>query len=326
MQPITRRNLLCLAPGALLAMHMPLRAASWPARPIKIVVAGPPGSGMDIYARMLQLPLQQAFNQPVVIDNRAGANGLIGNDSVAKGQHDGYNFLFTPSSSILLNPIIQPKMPYNTEKDLVPVAQVGQSGALLVGNPNSKFKDLQQMIAHAKAHPGELAYGSWGSGSTGHLVMEAIKNHYGLDMPHVPYKGTAALLNDLLGNTISVGFTDVASPIPHILAGKLNGLGISGSRRGPALPNVPTLTEQGFSFDADGWFGMFAAAGTAPEIIQRMNEEVNKILASEETHKKFAIQNMPVPPIKSADSFAATVAADLTLWQSLAKDVKIKID
>lgn len=324
--PIHRRAVLGLGAALLLSTQVSAQTSNWPARPIKIIVAGPPGSGMDIYARMLQLPLQQALKQPIVIENKAGANSLIGNDSVAKANPDGYSFLFTPSSSIVLNPIIQAKMPYDTLKDLLPVAQVGKSGILLMSNPKSGFKNLQDMVKYAKAHPGELTYGSWGSGSTGHLAMEGIKAHYGLDMPHVPYKGTAALLNDLLGNNIAVGFTDIASPIPHVKAGKLNAIAATGSSRGPALLDLPTISEQGYQFDADGWYGVFAPANTPKEIVQRMNQEINKILSTEDIHQKFAMQNMPVPPIKTQAQFASTVQSDVAEWQALAKKVNLKLD
>lgn len=301
-------------------------ASTWPDRPIKLVVAGAPGSGMDIFARMLQAPLQMALKQPVVIENKVGANSLIGNDAVAKAAPNGYTFLFTPSSGIVLNPIIQAKMPYDTKKDLIPVAQVGQSGILLVTNPSAGLNSLQDIVKYAKANPGKLLYGSWGSGSTGHLAMEGIKEHYGLDMPHVPYKGTASLLNDLLGNNISIGFTDVASPVPHVKAGKLKAIGITGSRRGPALPEVASLAEQGYKFDVDGWYGIFAPKDTSPEIIQRMNEEVNKITASQDTRSLFSAQNMLVPASKTTEQFAATVHADLQIWQDLAKAIDLKLD
>lgn len=298
----------------------------WPNRPIKIVVPGPAGSGMDIYARMLQVPLQNALKQPVVIDNKPGANSIIGNDAVAKAAPDGYTLLLTPSSAIALNPIVLPKMPYDTLKDLLPVAQVGQSGFLLVASANSGFKTLQDMVKYAKSHPGKLTYGTWGNGSSGHLAMEGIKLHYGLDMPHVPYKGTAPLITDLLGNNISVGFTDIASPVPHVRAGKLNAIGATGSRRAPALPELPTVSEQGYKFDADGWYGVFAPAGTPMDIVRRINEEINKVLATEEMRLKFNSQNMPAPPIKTAEQFAATVKSDVALWQSLAKAINFKAD
>lgn len=297
----------------------------WPNRPIRLVVPGSPGSGMDIYARMIGVPLQAALKQPVVIDNKAGANSIIGNDAVAKAAPDGYTFLFTPSSAIAINPLVQPKMPYDTEKDLLPVAQVGAAGILLIANPKSGFKNLQDMIDYAKANPGKLAYGSWGNGSTGHLAMEGIKAHYGLDMPHVPYKGTATEVQDLLAGNIMVGFTDIASPIPHVRAGKLVAIGATGSARGPALPEVPTVKEQGYNFDADGWYGVFAPAGTPMVIVHRMNEEINKILATEDMRQKFATQNMLKPPIKTAEEFAATVKSDIALWQHMAKGVKLQI-
>jgi tripartite-type tricarboxylate transporter receptor subunit TctC len=281
---------------------------------------------MDIYARLLAAPLQAALKTPVVVDNKAGANSIIGNDAVAKAAPDGYTFLFTPSSAIAINPIVQPKMPYDTLKDLLPVAQIGAGGILLVTNPETGFKSLKDMVAYAKANPGKLLYGSWGNGSTGHLAMEGIKAHYGLDMSHVPYKGTAAVVNDLLAGNLKIAFTDIASPIPHIRAGKLLAIGATGSGRGPALPEVPTVTEQGYKFDADGWYGVFAPAGTPMPIVRRVNEEINKILATEEMRQKFMSQNMQSPPIKTAEQFAATVKSDVEMWQALAKSAKLKIE
>ncbi|MFO1298594.1 MAG: tripartite tricarboxylate transporter substrate-binding protein [Rubrivivax sp.] len=312
-----------LASVALAAGAQP---GDWPSKPIKLIVAGPAGAGMDIYARLLAAPLQAALKQAIVVDNKAGANSIIGNDAVAKAAPDGYTFLFTPSSAIAINPVIQPKMPYDTLKDLLPVAQIGAGGILLMTNPQSGFKTLADVVKYAKANPGKLTYGSWGNGSTGHLAMEGIKAHYGLDMPHVPYKGTAAVVNDLLADNIKVAFTDIASPIPHIRAGKLVAVGATGSGRGPALPEVPTVTEQGYKFDADGWYGVFAPAGTPAAIVKRMNEEINRVLATEEMKAKFHQQNMLTPPIKTADQFAATVKADVELWQALAKAIKLKIE
>ena len=260
---------------------------------------------------MLQVPLQVALRQPVVIDNKPGANSIIGNDAVAKAAPDGHTFLLTPSSSIALNPVVQPRMPYDTLRDLLPVAQVGQSGILLIASPETGFRSLQDLVHYAKANPGKLAYGTWGNGSSGHLAMEGIKLHYGLDMPHVSYKGTAPLVSDLLANNITVGFIDIASPVPHVKAGRLVALGCTGSSRGPALPEVPTLSEQGFRFDTDGWYGVFAPAGTPPAVIQRLNSEINRLLATDEVIQKFAQNNMPKPPIKTADQFAATVKKDV---------------
>ena len=325
---ISRRTL--LASSALLAMNaqaQPARSTgNWPNRPIKLVVAAPAGAGGDIFARLLVAPLQEALKQAVVVDNKAGANGIIGNDAVAKAAPDGYTFLFTSSSSIAINPILQPKMPYDTIKDLQPVSQIGLSGFLLVANPASGFKNLGDMVRYAKANPGKLTYGTWGNGSSGHLAMESIKAHYKLFMPHIPYKGTLPALTDILANNISVGFVDIASPVPHIRGGRLVALGCTGSSRGPALPDVPTLSEQGFKFDTDGWYGVFAPAGTPEGIVHRMNQEINRILATDEVIQKFASQNMPRPPIKTAEQFAATVHKDVDTWQALAKTARLQID
>jgi len=324
---ISRRHLLAGA-GLLALQGQPWasEAGAWPARPIRLVVPGPPGAGSDIFARLLSVPLQQALGQPVVVDNKPGANGLIGNDTVAKAAPDGYTILLSPSSAIAINPVIQPKMPYDTQKDLLPIAQVGAAGILLVANPSTGIRSLADLVRQARANPDKLACGSWGNGSTGHLVLEGIKAQYGIGIAHVPYKGVSPLVTDLLGNIIGVGFVDIASPVPHIRSGRLLALGSTGSARGPALPEVPTLTEQGYRSDVDGWYGIFAPAATPREVVARLNQEINRILSTEEIIQKFAAQNMPRPPIKNAEQFGATVQRDLAVWQSLAKVARLRVD
>lgn len=323
---ITRRAWL----GASLSMTAGLAFAqgtgNWPERPIRFIVAGPPGGGMDTFVRLIATQVQASLKQAVVVDNRPGANGLIGNDAVAKAPKDGLTFLFTASSSIAINPLVVAKMPYDTERDLVPVAQMGAGGILLMTNPGTGFKTLADLVTYAKAHPGKLSYGSWGNGSTGHLVMEGIKRQYGISMSHIPYKSTAAEVLDLMGDNLPVAFTDIASPLPHIRSGKLVALGATGSARGPALPDVPTLAEQGYKFDAEGWFGVFAPGGTPMPIVHRMNEEINKALSAPETRQRFAAQNMLLPANKSAEQFATTVKADIQRWQGLAKSIDLKAE
>ena len=322
-----RRALIVLSLFLTFAAHaQTTKVNNWPLRPIKVIVAGPAGSGGDIFARMITVHLQEALKQPVIVDNKVGANGIIGNDAVAKSAPDGYTFLFTPSSSIAINPILQSKMPYDTAKDLLPVAQVGLSGFLLMANPASGFKNLADMVKFAKENPGKLSYGTWGNGSSGHLAMEGIKAHYKIFMPHIPYRGTSAAMTDLLANNISVAFLDIASPIPHVKSGRLVPLAVTGSSRGPALPDLQRLTEQGFKFDSDGWYGFFAPAGTPVDIVRRMNEEINKILSTEEMKQNFISKNMPPPPIKTAEQFAATVMSDVAIWQGLAKSIKLQVD
>jgi len=316
---IQRRTV--LLGGMLLGAGVKAMAATepWPSRPIRLVVAGSAGAGGDIFARLIADPLGKTLKQPVVVDAKPGANGLIACDTVAKAPGDGYTLLFAPSSSILINPVIHPKLPYNAETDLVPVAQVGAAGILLMTNPSTGFKNLADMVAYAKAHPGKLAYGSWGTGSSGHLAMEGIKAHYGLDMPHVPYKTIVTEVTDLIANNISVAFTDIASPIPHMRNGRLVALGQTGSQRWPATRDVPTLAEQGYKFEADGWYGVFAPAGTPTAIIDRLNEEINRLQKTDEVRQKIEGQNMIVPPSRSAKQFAASVKKDAAIWQGLAK-------
>jgi tripartite-type tricarboxylate transporter receptor subunit TctC len=297
---------------------------NWPARPIRIVVAGSAGAGGDTFARLIATPLQQVLKQPVVVDPKPGANGLIACDTVAKAAGDGYTLLFAASSAILINPVMVAKMPYNPEKDLIPITQVGAAGILLVANPSTGFKNLADMVAYAKANPGKLAYGSWGTGSSGHLAMEGIKARYGLDMTHVPYKTLVSEVTDLIANNISVGFTDIQSPIPHMRNGRLVGLGQTGSQRWPATQDLPTLSEQGYKFEADGWYGLFAPAGTPTEIIDRLNDEINRLQASDEVRQKIEGQNMIVPASRSAKQFAASIKKDAAIWQGLANTTDLK--
>ncbi|VTU30842.1 Argininosuccinate lyase [Variovorax sp. SRS16] len=322
--PIQRRTLLL---GSLLlgtGVKALASTGNWPSRPIRLVVAGSSGAGGDIFARLIAVPLSQALKQPVVVDDKPGANGLIACDTVAKAAGDGYTLLFAPSSSILLNPMIHPKLPYDTDKDLTPITQVGAAGILLIANPSTGFKNLADMVAYAKAHPGKLAYGSWGTGSSGHLAMEGIKARYGLDMPHVPYKTLVSEVTDLIANNISVGFTDIQSPIPHMHTGRLVGLGQTGSQRWPATKELPTLSEQGYKFEADGWYGVFAPSGTPVEIIDRLNGEINRFQKTDEIRQKIEAQNMIVPPSRTAKEFAASIKKDAAIWQSLAKTTDLK--
>lgn len=322
--PISRRKV--LLGGVMMGACASTFAArgAWPERPIHLIVAGSAGAGGDIFARLIAEPLARVLKQPVVVDPKAGANGLIACDAVAKAPGDGYTLLFAPSSAILLNPVIHAKMPYDTEKDLVPVTQVGAAGILLVANPSTGFKNLADMVAYAKANPGKLAYASWGTGSSGHLAMEGIKAHYGLDMPHAPYKTLMGEVADLMSNNISVGFTDIQSPLPHMRSGRLVALGQTGSQRWPATQDLPTLAEQGYKFEADGWYGVFAPAGTPQAIVDRLNQEINRLQQTDAVRQRIEGQNMVVPPARNARQFAESIRKDAAIWQGLAKTTNLK--
>ncbi len=324
---LSRRSALMAAVAATLPQAPQAFASTtsspWPSKAVRLVVTSSPGSGGDVFARLLTPGLQEALGQPFIVENKVGANGIIANDFVAKAS-DGHTVLFAPSSAIVINPFIQPKLPYDPYKDLVPVGQIGLSGILLVANPSTGIKNLQDLVQYAKANPGKLSCGSWGNGSSGHLALEGLKAHYGIDIHHIPYKALSAELSDIMGNNIPLGFMDIASPVPHIKNGKLNAVGVTGTQRAPATADVPTFTEQGFKFDADGWYGIFLPQSTAnAATVDRLNQVLAKIALNADIKKKFEDQNMGLPAIKPAAEFARSIQTDMQVWGGLAKLAKL---
>lgn len=316
----TLRHAGCLAVAILAAAGSlaPLQAARaqapWPAHPIRLVVPSSAGSGTDLFARLLAERLGKALGQTVVVDNKAGATGMIGNDTVAKARPDGYTLLFTFAASVVINQTLQPKLPYDALRDLVPVAQVGAGGNFLVVSPDFPARDLKEFVTYMKAHPDAYDYASWGVGSGGHLTMESLKMQTGIKLRHVPYKTVPQILNDLQGGIIKVAFVDSSSPLQLIRAGKIRPLALSGTHRGPALPGLATMTEQGVPFDTDSWYGMFAPAGTPAPIVQRLNAEVNRMLGDPAMRERFRQLNLAQMPAKSSEQFAQTVRSDIQAW------------
>ena len=304
----------------------PARAAAWPARPIRLVVPASAGSGPDLFARPLTEAMGKRLGQPFVIDNKPGATGIIGNDIAAKAAPDGQTLLFTYAATVVINQTLQPKMPYDGLRDLVPVAQVGAGGNFLVVVPEFPAHNLKEFVAHVRARPDAYDYASWGIGSGGHLTMEALRMQTGIRMRHVPYKTVPQILNDMQGGIVKVGWVDTSSSLPLIRAGKLRALAISGTRRGSATPDVLTMTEQGFPFDTNSWYGLFAPAGTPAAIVERLNAEVHRALASADMRERFVQMNMADPPIKSAAQFAQTVRDDVAAWGNVIRANHITVD
>ena len=322
--PLTRRDLLCAALATMVVPAVHAQAAGWPARPVKMIVPSAAGGPTDLFARLFADHMAKTFGQPFVVENKVGANGLIGNDAVAKSSPDGYNILFTYAAAIAINPALLPKMPYDTFTDLQPVAQIGATGTLLVVTPDFPASNIREFIEHVKANPGKFNYGSWGQGSGGHLSMEALKHAAGLQLTHVPYKSIPPIFTDLLGGNLQVAFVDPFTSLPHIRAGKIRPLMISGTRRGPALPDVPTMTEAGYRFEADAWFGVFLPAGTPAAISQRLNQEISRISQMPETMARFTALNMPASPIKTVEQFTQTVRDDFMTWSAIIKTAKVQ--
>ena len=253
-------------------------AQAWPTKPVKIIVNFPPGGAADQIARAVGQPLQEALGQPVVIENRSGSGGNLGGDAVAKSAPDGYTLLMSSGGMVSVNPFIYPKMSFNPAKDLVPVAAAARVLVFLVTKPEFPAKDAKEFLAYLRANPGKTSFGSPGNGSSPHLATEMMKSQAGVFSTHVPYRGAAPALTDLLAGQIDFLF-DPGVAIPHIKAGKLKLLAVGSPRRSPLFPDVPTLSEVGLKgFDADTVFGFYAPAGTPADVITRLNREINRIL------------------------------------------------
>jgi tripartite-type tricarboxylate transporter receptor subunit TctC len=223
-------------------------------------------------------------------------------------------------------PAIMPKLRYDIVHDLVPIAQVAAGGVILLVNQKVAATNIPELIALVKSNPDKYSYGSWGVGSSGHLIMEYLKQQTGMKIAHIPYKTVPQLLTELSSGVLSIGWADPSSPVPFIRAKNIKALAISGNSRAPAVPEILTMREQGFPFDAVGWFGMFAPAGTPPAIVTRLHNEVNRIQATTEMQTLMTRLNFEPPPIASVDQFRATISKDLTVWQEIARKNNIKAE
>lgn len=320
MTPITRRHagalLLCGAssPWAL--------AQAWPTRPIRIVVNFPPGGAADQLARAIAQPLQESLGQPVTVENRGGAGGNLGADAVAKSAADGSTLLFASGGTVSVNPHIYPKMPFDPTKDLVPVAAAARVLVFLVVRAESPVKDFAGLLADLKAHPGRRTYGSPGNGSSPHLAGEMMKSMAGVFSVHIPYRGAAPALTDLLGGQLDYLF-DPGIAVPHIRAGRLRLLAVGSPARSPLFPEVPTVAEAGLKgFDADTVFGLYAPGATPPAVVGRLNSEVNRILGTPAMRERVnAIGGVPTP--MSPEQFAAKMAEDSQRFGAIVRERKI---
>lgn len=272
------------------------QADDWPKQPIRVIVNFAPGGAADQLARVVGVPLQQALAQPVVIENKGGANGNLGGEFVAKAPADGYTLLMSSGGMVSINPHIYPKMTFDPAKDLVPVASVALVPFYLVVRADSPIKDFKGLIADLKANPGKRAFGSPGNGSSPHLAAEMMTIQTGTSAIHVPYKGAAPALTDLLGGQIDFLF-DPGIAIQHVKTGKLRMLAVGSLKRAPLVPDVPTLDELGLKgFDADAVFGLYAPARTPQSVIKKVNAEVNRALKTPGVRARIeALGNVPEP-------------------------------
>src|SRR6266576_6469935 len=271
------RSAIALIAACALCAHA--AAQTWPDKPVKLIVNFPPGGVADTLARAIAPGVSEAIKLPVVVENRPGANGAIGADAVAKSPADGYTFLVTSGGAITVDPFLYSNLPYDTQMDLTPVASLAIVRVFLMVNPSVSAKNLNEFLAYARANPGKLSYGSAGSGSSPHIAAEMFKRAARIDATHVPYKGAAPALNDLLGGQVQFMF-DPGPGLQHAAAGKLTVLAVASAKRASRYPDVVTLGELGMRVDTDTTFGVYAPAGVSLAIIERMNSEINRTLNS----------------------------------------------
>ena len=301
------------------------RAQTWPAKPIRIVVNFPPGGAADQLARALSQPLQDSLGQPVTVENRAGAGGNIGADAVAKSPGDGHTLLLASGGTVSVNPHIYARMPFDPNKDLLPVAAAARVLLYLVVRAESPARDLGALLADLKAHPGRRSFGSPGNGSSPHLAGELMKSMTGTYAVHIPYRGAAPALTDLLGGQLDYLF-DPGIALPHIRSGRLRLLAVGSPSRSPLFPDTPTLEETGLKgFDADTVFGLYAPAGTPAAVIGRLNAEVNRILPTPALRERINAFG-GVPLAMSPAQFAANMADDSRRFGAIVRERRISGD
>lgn len=289
----------------------------YPQRPVTLIVPTSAGGGTDAVARVLADALGQALHQPFVVDNRPGANGLLGNALAARAAPDGYHLLFTYAATMVVNPMLYKKPGYDPLRDFEPVMQIGRGGTLLVVSARLPVHTVAEFLAYGQAHPRQLSYCSWGQGSGGHLAMASLMQDTGLDLVHVPYKGSAACINDLLAGQVSAAFADASLALELVRQGRLRALALSAETRLPALPQVPTLTESGHPFTAYSWLGLFAPAGTPAAIVNQLNSSLNEAFQNPAVRQRLArLQLTELPPITPTE-FRATLTQDLAEWRRL---------
>jgi tripartite-type tricarboxylate transporter receptor subunit TctC len=315
---------LALTLVTLLSLAYPLRAESaYPQATIRIVLGFSPGSAPDVAARILAERFTAAWGKPVVVENMLGAGGNIAADYVAKAAPDGTTLLMAGNAAIVINPSLYAKLPYDPARDLVPVAQVTIAPNVLVLNKDVPAGSVQELVELARRSPGALTFASAGIGTSTHLAGELFQTVAGVKMQHVPYRDSAALLNDLVAGRVTMFFGSIASVLPLVRDGQLRALAVTSLRRSPAMPDLPTLDELGFSgFDAGAWFGLMAPSGTPGQIIAMLHDEALKAVTASAAREKFAALGMETVA-RTPDEFAAVIRAETPVWAKLIKQIGI---
>ena len=296
----------------------------YPARPIRMVVPFPPGGGTDIMGRMIAMKLTESLGSQVVVDNRGGAGGTIGTELAVRAAADGYTLLLGSVSTISINPSLYKKLPFDTSVDLAPVSLMASTPSMLVVTVNLAAKSVKELVALAKAKPGQLNFSSAGSGTSHHLGGELLKLMAGIDIVHVPYKGTAPAVTDLVSGQVSMMIANMPSVLPMVKAGKLRALAVTSLKRSPTMPELPTVSESGIpGFEVDVWYGVLAPAKTPKPVIARINQDMRKILEMPDVKQRLADQGAEAAS-STPEEFGARIRADIAKWAKVVKNAGIQ--
>ena len=299
--------------------------AQYPVKPVRVIVPYSPGGAVDLFARVLTQQLSEHWNQSVVVENRPGASTMIGAEQVAKSPADGYTLLLTAELTLVTLPHLYEKIPYDPLRDFAPITGLVSATQALVANPSLPVKTVNDVVTLAKAKPGELTYGSFGIGSTGHLNMEVFQAMTGTRFNHIPYSGAGPAMNDVVGGHVSLMFAALSIVKGSVGAGKLRMIGVGSDRRSGEFPDVPTISESGVpGFEAKSWFGLVAPAGTPPEIIKKINEDVTKVISDPAFARQYLAAQGLVPITGTPEEFAAFIRAETKRWGKVVKDANIQ--
>ncbi len=325
---VARRVVHAVATLALTPLAIAAGAAhgAWPEKPIRLVVGFPPGGPVDTHARILSEKLQPILGQSIVLDYKAGAAGNIGSDNVAKSAPDGYTLLIANTGQMAINNSLYPKLPYSMPKDFAPVARTALIPLVMVVNNNVPAKNLKDFIAYAKANPGKLNFASGGNGGISHLMPEMFKQASGTFIVHIPYKGSAPALTDVMGGQAQMMADSIPLFTQYIKGGKVRALAVTSGKRSPALPDVPTMEESGLKgFEVVGFYGVLAPAGTPKDVVEKLSAALRTVLADPDTKAKLEAQGAE-PAWQSPDAFAATIVSEQKRWGQAVKASGAKID
>ena len=304
----------------------PAGAQAFPSKPVRMIVGFPPGGGTDILARIVAQKLSDAWGQPVVVENRPGASATIAAAAVAQAPADGYTLSMGQLTPNAIAPALMAKLPYNASRDFVPVVLVGTSPNVLVVGPSVTARDVAELVAFAKAKPAKLTYASSGTGSLQHIAAEVFKAAAGVDIVHVPFKGSGQAVIDLIAGNVDMNFDSIPAVVQHVKSGKLRAIGVTSKRRASGLPDVPAIAESGYpDYDLTSWWGIFAPAGTPPDVVARIHRDTVAALQNAQVKERFAALSVD-PGGGSSREFATYVAEEIAKYDALVKRLGIKAE